>query len=373
METVQLQCGNCGKVMAIATEHLGGQVRCPHCLTVVQTPPRSAPPPSPTPPPVEIVPPNITPPNIEPNIGGGEVESIFSAEPPSEDIFDAGPQRPLVEMPTEVDLPLQPVLTAALHEPEPAVEPAAEESHAAGLPRLQQSRPIFDRGYGAFIALVFFVPYSIISTAIIAYLLYLLSRSGGAPLEDLPDPGPKGAQKITRVKHDQPLAEQQKVVLNGFARVGGWNGGLEVHPTKVVYTPDKELELHMTIENITTDQVINPMDPDFLKFPETKKNPPKPYTFLDAPISKLRVYKARLAFQRSDEEGLSLEAQLKPGEKATLVLTTQPPEKQVVENIVNSSENLTWRVQLRRGLVNNVSRTAVIGVEFNAKQIEKAS
>ena len=41
METVQLKCGHCKKVMAIGVEHLGGQVRCPHCKGVVQTPPRS--------------------------------------------------------------------------------------------------------------------------------------------------------------------------------------------------------------------------------------------------------------------------------------------------------------------------------------------
>ena len=29
METVQIQCGNCGKVMAIALQHLGTQVHCP--------------------------------------------------------------------------------------------------------------------------------------------------------------------------------------------------------------------------------------------------------------------------------------------------------------------------------------------------------
>src|SRR6516165_6383344 len=39
METVQLQCGHCKQLMAIAAEHMGGQVRCPHCKGVLQTPP----------------------------------------------------------------------------------------------------------------------------------------------------------------------------------------------------------------------------------------------------------------------------------------------------------------------------------------------
>src|SRR5579864_1517155 len=90
METVQLQCGNCGKVMAISTEHLGGQVRCPHCLAVVQTP-------APQKPAGEMQSPPMLPPPIE----TAEVESIFSPAAPTDDIFDAGPQRPLVEMPME--------------------------------------------------------------------------------------------------------------------------------------------------------------------------------------------------------------------------------------------------------------------------------
>src|ERR1043166_4799875 len=125
METVQLQCGNCGKVMAISTEHLGGQVRCPHCLSVVQTPPRSAPPPMEAPPPVEIVPPPVE---------SGEVESIFSAEPPSEDIFDAGPQKPLVEMPSEVVAgpPPTPAYVPAEYAPSPEAPEAAEAESDAG-------------------------------------------------------------------------------------------------------------------------------------------------------------------------------------------------------------------------------------------------
>ena len=365
METVQLQCGHCGKVMAISVEHLGGQVRCPHCLSVVQTPPRQTSASGPAPAPIEIVPPKIEP---------WEVESIFSAEAPSEDVFDAGPQKPLVEMPVDVPPPV------AAHAPQPsplfaeapaAPETPSAESDAAGLAALRRSRPIFDKSYGAFIALVFFVPYSVISTGIIAYLLFLLSR-GGAPLEDLPDPAPKGgAQKVSRVKHDQPLVDQQKVALGGTTRVGGPKGGLEVRPTKVIFHKGDEtfLELHLLVKNVTDDQVINPMDPEFLKIPEGK-NPPMPYTFLDSGSFK-RIYRARLAYQRSGAEDLSLEAKLKPGEQATLVLTTQPPDKGTVENIAKSSENLTWRVQLRRGLVNNVSRTAVIGVQFNAKDIEK--
>ena len=42
METVQMRCGNCNRMMAISVEHLGGQVHCPHCQAIVETPPRRA-------------------------------------------------------------------------------------------------------------------------------------------------------------------------------------------------------------------------------------------------------------------------------------------------------------------------------------------
>src|SRR5581483_10580632 len=38
MQTVQFQCGNCHKLMAVSVEHAGRQVRCPHCQQVVVAP-----------------------------------------------------------------------------------------------------------------------------------------------------------------------------------------------------------------------------------------------------------------------------------------------------------------------------------------------
>src|SRR5438105_99469 len=96
METVQLQCGSCNKLMAISTQHLGGQVRCPHCKAVVQAPPRPTQPAPAQPQPVEEPPAEFAAtPLGEPR----DVESIFSPAEPTDDLFDAGPQRPLVEMP----------------------------------------------------------------------------------------------------------------------------------------------------------------------------------------------------------------------------------------------------------------------------------
>ena len=38
METVNVQCGHCGQLLAVSKEHLGQQVRCPHCQQVVVAP-----------------------------------------------------------------------------------------------------------------------------------------------------------------------------------------------------------------------------------------------------------------------------------------------------------------------------------------------
>ena len=56
MQTVNFQCGHCRNLMAVGTDFLGQQVRCPHCQQVViaPPPPQSVSPfaaPSPAPPP----------------------------------------------------------------------------------------------------------------------------------------------------------------------------------------------------------------------------------------------------------------------------------------------------------------------------------
>ncbi len=54
MQTVNFQCGHCGKLMAVGVEFLGQQLRCPHCQQVVLAPAANAhaapaPPPAPFP------------------------------------------------------------------------------------------------------------------------------------------------------------------------------------------------------------------------------------------------------------------------------------------------------------------------------------
>src|SRR5262245_22864240 len=82
METVQIQCGSCRRLMAVQVEHLGSQVHCPHCQAIVQAPP--ARPSGPT----------------ADARGEHDMTSIFAGDA-AEDIFPAGPRPPAVEMPPE--------------------------------------------------------------------------------------------------------------------------------------------------------------------------------------------------------------------------------------------------------------------------------
>jgi hypothetical protein len=104
MQPVQFQCGLCGKLMAVGNEHLGQQVRCPHCQQVVVAPPPAAPamdgpaaggmpvPPGP--------PPGLTETVLHMPPAEGNGEDIFSPEDVSDDLFGRS-EAPRVEMPPE--------------------------------------------------------------------------------------------------------------------------------------------------------------------------------------------------------------------------------------------------------------------------------
>jgi hypothetical protein len=368
METVQLQCGSCNKLMAISTQHLGGQVRCPHCQAVVQAPPApTAPQPQPQAALTEYMPPPVE---------AREMESIFAPAEPSEDLFDAGPQRPLVELPAEPQ-PMAAPTNVMLDAPAPQPLPPMDHAVAPGalpvddgveeLARLSRHRPVLGQGYFVFMAMIFLVPYSVLMTLFVIYLWYYIATQPH-PFDNLNDPVPKkdGARQVERAKHDQPLAKHQIVTLGKTVRIGA----LEVTPIKVVRDSLGDLELQLRAKNVSNNQAFSPMHPDFLKATAATK----PYTYLDAPSFFSRFYGGHLAYKRGNDDNKTLEGDLQPGEDEQILLTTKD-NKQVVERIVNSTENLTWRVQLRRGLVGyrgqKVSATAVIGVQFHAKDIDK--
>jgi phage FluMu protein Com len=86
MQPVQFQCGHCGKLMAVSSQHLGQQVRCPHCQQVV-----IAPPPAPAQP--GETPTQPAPLPVQPAPSPGLPETVQHTPAPADaadDIFSAG-------------------------------------------------------------------------------------------------------------------------------------------------------------------------------------------------------------------------------------------------------------------------------------------
>src|SRR5581483_1823313 len=98
MPTVQFQCGGCGKLMAVDAQHVGKQVRCPHCQAVVLAPAAPAPQPmNPAQPPSSLT----NAPSAQ------EPDSIF-APAATDDLFGEGPAPRLELPPTAPAEPLNP-------------------------------------------------------------------------------------------------------------------------------------------------------------------------------------------------------------------------------------------------------------------------
>ena len=237
MDTVQLQCGNCHRIMGISTEHLGGQVQCPHCRSVVQTPPRTPPTP---PPPV----PAPAPANVEVT----QRESIFTGPEISEDLFGS-PAKTSVEAPAD---PMPAGLAA------PAVETPAEAE--ADLTTFKR-RPLYDSSMLPFVAMIFLVPYSILTTLFILYLLFYGGGAGrGDSFEYLRDPVPSpkkgGPQKAAlQPKHDLPLAANLKTSLKMPIKIGD----LTVTPERVHLTPLGDLEIFLRARNVSAKTTFEPI------------------------------------------------------------------------------------------------------------------
>lgn len=373
METVTMQCGRCGQIMAISTEHLGSQVHCPHCQAIVQT---------------EFDAPQQqqSPKLAEPEIGGlpekTESDSIFSPPEPSDDLFGAGAPPPKIEIPEAArhdplesaeppwyDTPQEAVSTEA-PKFEHAMEPADETAATLGAPRVQKKRSMLAANL-----LIFLVPYSLLATGVIVYLLFFQNKTSIHPLEFLPDHKPKeGARKVEQIKHDLPLPEHLKTRLAHSIRVGD----LEVTPVKVHLTRAGNLVLHLKMRNLSRDTLFNPISDDFLDLPE--KNAAKGganYTFLDAGSN--RRYYGSFADREGPPDIDDFAGDIGPGQEETIRITTYPlnpkTDKAELRRLANSPDPLLWRIQVRRGFVNvrgnSISATTVIGVSFNAREIAK--
>ena len=355
MQTVQLTCSKCGKVMAISTEHLGTQVHCPHCMEILQAPP----------------PPVAQPPEIKGS--DGEVESIFGGSS-DEDIFGGSPKA-RVEMP-EVpppapppppQIPAEEAYSLIRSGPAPLEGPVLTDSSPSDdsqLPTPQVApRP---RGNSMFVPmlLIFLVPYAIVCTVYIAWNLIHPPRPAFDPLELLRDPNPK--EGGPRVVPTVPLPNKLKTSLKKPIQVGD----LEVTPLKIHYN-GVDLNLHLKMVNTSRDLAFNPIANAFVMVAEKKL----PYTFLDT--GREQLYGGYLEWWKltdGKKEQKLRGYNLGPRETMVIVLTSYDKYRKQVKAATQSKGPLLWRVQVRRGLVpvNNrqVSATAVVGVEFTAKDIE---
>jgi hypothetical protein len=322
METVNFQCGHCGKLMGVSTEFLGQQVRCPHCQGVVVAP--SATVPAATDPSDTVA--------FE-SKSDAEHDSIFS--PPdagSEDVFgrDLSPRPEMPADATELLLNVPAPTTPSAPQPQPNLEmtqpffPNTEPSPAAsaqteaitasdatpawmsngpgdattildeqpaptgnmpmGAPTSvvrPSRRPASTAGLLTFIIIFSLVSYSVLATVYI--ILLLNNRKDPYPLlEFMPDntgdnPGVKKSEgrilgpEQTRELNRKQLPDQLRVGLGKTLRVGD----LEIKPIKVeVRTvgvkdenhekaepcPNESVVLTLELRNLATDYRFSPLD-----------------------------------------------------------------------------------------------------------------
>ena len=236
-----------------------------------------------------------------------------------------------------------------------------------GLADLQPRRVVKSSALAS-ILLIFLIPYSILATAAVGYLYFLLSQPKMDPLERLPDPKPKdgGPRYQERVQHDSPLPAKLKTRLREPLSIGA----LQVTPIKVEKSGD-DLILHLKMKNVSQDLVFNPLSKDFLKPPAGNL----PYTYLEGGNPKVRIHGGYPEWPSAPQgKAGSFGGEIGPGEEELVRIVTGAAYKEDVKRLVQSRDALLWRVQVRRGFVdvrgNPVSATAVVGVEFQAKDFE---
>jgi hypothetical protein len=413
MATVNFECGHCHNLMAVGEEHLGQQVRCPHCEQVVLAP---APSPAPT-----------QAPAVE-TLFRDENESIFTPpEAGGEDLFDSAPlpqidmppepafphlapsaaaeQAPAPPPPAEAGQPTQTYHGPQFPPPVPPTEVASPDGDAAApapSPRIEP-RPRPSRGSGWVIAIVVvpLISYSILATIAVILLLSQI-RNATHPLEMVPDiegDHKNGATRSKRSAVDFPMPDPEQPVppqlCVRLAQPPGTVavGDLEVTPERVERGraawvigqrsesfPEDALILRLKLRNRSRDVTFYPMDRYFVRSWSKRPGDPKPYTMLE--MGKRRFYGGALDWSRKEEfiRGQDVDKELKPGEAMTTFVCTNPDEH-AVKALDDYEGPLVWHIQLRRGLVNwttkdgverDDSATAVVGVEFSAADVKAA-
>ncbi len=223
------------------------------------------------------------------------------------------------------------------------------------------------------ILLIFLIPYSLVTT--VALVMLYLRQANYHPLEMFLDPdtgkksgAPKRRQTAREPRSEQALPAKLQVALHEPLEIGE----LRVVPQAVEQLPDGRLRLTAEMQNISRDQDFNPVSPAFVKYTRNVPAARKPFTYLDAGGKK--IFGGEWTWTH---DGKPFDGLLEPGEKMTARLTTDRRDKMEVASALRGPpRHLVWRIQVRRGLVEyegvDYSTTAVVGVEFGAKDIGKA-
>jgi DNA-directed RNA polymerase subunit RPC12/RpoP len=245
-------------------------------------------------------------------------------------------------------------------------EPATAPPAAAPAPA-----PSRRRGNRLTPILIFLIPYALVTTATIAYLLWKQSRRGEQqhPLEMMIDPQPSdGGPRQQRPRPDQPLPDKLKKALREPMRVDGF---VEVAAQRVELLPaGDQLTLTLRFRNLSDNLEFNPLPQSFLT--------DQGYTFLE--FGRQRIHGGRLTWTKLTPNGPRLvetpfDGILAPGEEMIVTLSTLPQAAHTakVKDIANYRGPVLWRVEIRRGLVEvhgkAVSTTMVLGIEFNATEV----
>lgn len=254
-------------------------------------------------------------------------------------------------------------------------------------------------GWALPLLIVPLISYSIAATIAVAILYSRLQNFH--PLQELPDIGENpGVQKMSpessiyrRVAPETALPDSLKVRLGDSLRLGD----LEVTPRSVSlrrikyktgnYEPEdsarETLVMDLSLKNLSTEYAFHPTDPYFERRWQPKKGSSKPYMFLE--FDRHQVFggalewrppsanrSGRFAEPRERIMGQKHDTLLKPGQSMETMVCLDP-ETGIANELATYKGTLTWRVQLRRGVVSlptkRVAASAVIGVVFDSGQI----
>jgi hypothetical protein len=435
MQTVNFNCPHCGNLMAVGTNLLGRNVRCPHCKQVVrapaapgeapsvQLPAPMAPPLTPGPPPFKV---STTVEHHESIFGERHDEDVFGsvplkptlppapapapasvAPPPppaplQETAFAPPPPEAVETQPYDFPLAPPPPIAPAAVEPEPRTPYRPREAKAEA-----PATPAF-----AWILLAYSALISVVA-GVLAFQYFTTDTKGDHPFKAIPDffgQYEKANRKqlsfngLPDPKTDVPA--ELRVKLNEEITVGE----LQVKPTAVqsqVLSLTRELKdrenvtsragnglvLTLHVKNLSADTTFHPDDPAFNRAFESSQ--PFPYTALQqgrefyyGPFVWPFEAEIKNAFV---EDFKNPEEPLGPGQERDIWITTAPDgartagERKAGGDLKRLLEDkkfdtpFLWRVQLRRGLVKaqadgrevEVSATTVIGVEFRADQVKE--